>query len=83
MIIRSFSIPIGIALLGSIIGFLFSSKGFGYFFPYALMLMGMNSNKTEDSLQGGLLPFLLSTVIFFFLFSAYSIYILKKRDVRA
>ena len=83
MIIRSFSIPIGIALLGSIIGFLFSSKGFGYFFPYALMLMGMNSNKTEDSLQGGLLPFLLSTVIFFFLFSACSIYILKKRDVRA
>ena len=83
MIIRSFSVPIGIALLGSIVGFLFSSKGLGYFCPYALMLMGMNSNKTEDSLQGGVLPFLLSTIVFFLLFSGCSIYILKKRDVRA
>lgn len=83
MIIRSFSIPIGIALLGSIVGFLFINKGLGYFCPYALMLMGMNSNKTEDSLQGGVLPFLLSTVVFFLLFSGCSIYILKKRDVRA
>lgn len=83
MIIRSFSVPIGIALLGSIVGFLFSNKGLGYFCPYALMLMGMNSNKTEDSLQGGVLPFLLSTVVFFLLFSGCSIYILKKRDVRA
>lgn len=83
MIIRSFSVPIGIALIGSIIGLLFSNKGFGYFCPYSLMLMGMNSNKTDDSLQGGLFPFLLSTVIFFLLFSICSIYILKKRDVRA
>lgn len=83
MIIRSFSVPIGIALMGSIIGLLFSNKGFGYFCPYSLMLMGMNSNKTDDSLQGGLFPFLLSTVIFFLLFSICSIYILKKRDVRA
>lgn len=83
MIIRSFSVPIGIALIGSIAGFLFSNKGLGYFCPYALMLMGMNSNKTEDSLQNGLMPFLFSTVIFFLLFSGCSIYILKKRDVRA
>ena len=56
MIIRSFSVPIGIALMGSIIGLLFSNKGFGYFCPYSLMLMGMNSNKTDDSLQADSYP---------------------------
>lgn len=83
MMIRSFSLPIGIALIGSIIGLLLSSKGNGNLWPYSLMLMGMNSNKSSDRLQGGLLPFLLSTAVYFLIFSVCSIIILKKRDIRA
>ena len=66
MVIRSFSVPIGIALIGSVLGMLLSNKGFGLFWPYSLMLMGMNSNKTEDALSGNVLSFLLSTFTFYF-----------------
>ena len=83
MVIRSFSVPIGIALIGSVLGMLISNKGWGFFWPYSLMLMGMNSNKTEDALRGSSLPFLLSTGLFFLLFYLVALYLLKTRDVRA
>lgn len=85
MCIRSFAIPIGLALIGSIIGFLLSnfSKPLSYAFPYALMLLGMNSNSYEDRMTDQLIPFLTSTLTFFLLFCGIGILILKKRDVRA
>lgn len=83
MVIRSFSVPIGIALVGSVLGMLISNKGLGLYWPYSLMLMGMNSNKTTDALSGSSLPFLLSTLIFFFIFYVIAIWLLKNRDVRA
>lgn len=82
MVIRSFSVPIGISLIGSVLGLLISNKGLGLYWPYSLMLAGMNANKTEDALTGSLLPFLLSTAAFFFLFYGIAIWILKHRDVR-
>ena len=83
MIIRSFAVPIGIALVGSIIGRLASAKDMGIFWPYALMLMGMNSNKDTDVLAGNSLPFLLATFLYFLLFTVISILILKNRDIKA
>lgn len=85
MCIRSFAIPIGLALVGSIIGFLLSnfSKSLSYAFPYALMLLGMNSNSYEDRMTDQLVPFLTSTLTFFLLFCGIGILILKKRDVKA
>ena len=50
---------------------------------YALMLMGMNSNKTTDVLAGGMGGFLLSCAAFTLLFAAIAREILKRRDVRA
>ena len=47
------------------------------------MLLGMNANKSKDSLRQGLLPFLVSLCIFFLLFTGSSIWYLKKKDVRA
>ncbi len=82
MLIRSFSLPIGIALIGSILGMLLSNKGLGYFWPYSLMTMGMNSNKSEDTLGGNMLPFLLSTLVFFLAFYLAAVRSLKTRDVR-
>lgn len=83
MIIRSFAVPIGIALAGSIIGLLASTKDMDFLWPYALMLMGMNSNKETDVLTGDIASFLLATLFYFLLFTAISILILKKRDVKA
>ena len=83
MKIRSFSVPIGIALIGSVTGMLIINNDMGLIWPYSLMLLGMNSNKTEDSLAGGLLPFLVSAAAFSLIFCGLSIWFLKHRDVNA
>jgi ABC-2 type transport system permease protein len=84
MCIRSFAIPIGLALIGSIFGFLFASfsKNAACLFPYSLMLLGMNSNSYEDHMSEQIIPFLASTLLFFVLFCGISILILKKRDIK-
>ena len=81
--IRSFALPIAIALLGSIAGLLFSSRDLGLYCPYSLMLLGMNSNREEDILSGSSQPFLLSCTIFLLLFVLLEIGYLKKSDVKA
>ena len=83
MKIRSFSLPIAIALAGSTGGMLILNKDMGIVWPYSLMLLGMNSNKTEDSLAGGILPFLTSAAVFSLIFCGLSVWFLKHRDVRA
>lgn len=83
MVIRSFSVPIGIALIGSVLGMMLSNKGLGLYWPYSLMLMGMNSSKTADVLKGNTLPFILSTGIFFLVFYLTAVRILRTRDIHA
>lgn len=53
------------------------------YWPYSVMLLGMNANKSEDSLRHGPIPFLVSLCAFFLLFTGISIWYLKKKDVRA
>ena len=81
MLIRSFALPVLLALGGSIAGFLASAKGLGLYCPYSLMIMGMNSNRTEDVMPGQLAPFFFSTVLFLGLFLWLANRILTKRDV--
>ncbi|MCI8292493.1 MAG: ABC transporter permease subunit [Hespellia sp.] len=82
MIIRSFSVPIMLALLGGISGFLMTTKDLGLFNPYSLVMLGMNANKNTDSMAGEVIPFLLSSVFFLVIISTLAVLILKKRDVR-
>lgn len=44
MRIRSFAIPVGVALAGGILGLAMANMGYGLACPYALMSMGMNAN---------------------------------------
>ena len=46
------------------------------YWPYSVMLLGMNANKSEDSLRQRLLPFLVSLCVFFLLFAGNSIWYL-------
>ena len=82
MIIRSFAVPIALALLGSVAGLLASNGGLGLFWPYSLMLMGMNANKTEYMVSSSL-GFGISTLVFFVVFTGVGILWLRKRDVHA
>lgn len=45
MLIRSFAVPVGIALIGGITGLAAASKGFGLWYPYSLLSLGMNANS--------------------------------------
>ena len=83
MVIRSFAVPVGIALGGCILGYFFMNKGWGVYFPYSLMMVGMNANKSEDVLGGEMAAFFVSTAVYFILFAGAAVWWLKKKDVRA
>ena len=68
MLIRSFAVPVFIGLAGGVVGMLTASKGIGLAFPYALMQVGMNSNKSEDILAGSYGGFILASLVWLLLF---------------
>ena len=67
MLIRSFAVPVFIGLA----------------FPYALMQVGMNANKSEDLLAGQYGGFLLASALWLALFLALAHLLLTRRDVHA
>ena len=83
MLIRSFAVPVFIGLAGGVVGMLAASKGIGLAFPYALMQVGMNSNKSEDMLAGSYGGFLLASALWLLLFLVIADLLLRKRDVRS
>lgn len=81
MLIRSFAVPVFIGLAGGVVGMLAASNGAGLAFPYALMQVGMNSNKSEDMLAGSYGSFLLASALWLLLFLVIADLLLRKRDV--
>lgn len=83
MMIRSFAVPIAIAVLGSISGLLAANSKYGIYYPYSLMMLGMNANKSEDMLSGSSLPFFLSCLFYLVLLCSIAVFLLKHQDVNA
>ena len=83
MLIRSFALPVFLALIGGISGIFVSSKGLALLWPYSLMQAGMNANKSKDVLAGGYGLFIASCVIWLIAMFILADVLLKKKDVRA
>lgn len=83
MVIRNFALPVLIALGGSVAGLLAASEDLGLYWPYSPMLMGMNSNRTEDVMAGGIWGFFLSSTVFLTVLLLFANILLTKRDVKA
>ena len=83
MCIRSFAVPVLVALGGGLAGLILSSRGLGLVWPYSQMIAGMTSNKTEDALAGCELPFVLSCLVFLAVFLLAADFLLRKQDVKA
>lgn len=83
MVIRSFAVPVFCGLAGGVSGMLAASRGLGYVWPFALMQMGMNSNKSEDVLAGGLGAFLLACTAWCAALFALAWLLLRLRDVKS
>lgn len=82
-IIRSFAVPVGIAMIGGIAGLAVFAKGFGIWFPYSLLCLGMRANNPEGALPYHPEQFIINSIIYLILFSLFSVLWLKKCDVHA
>ena len=81
MCIRSFAAPVGIALLGGVLGLAMSSMGLGLWCPYALMALGMNSNGRNMLALRQYGAFFAACAAFAALAWALAAWRLKRRDV--
>ncbi|AFA46886.1 ABC transporter permease [Acetobacterium woodii] len=81
LVIRSFAVPVGIALMGGIAGLALLSQGYGLYFPYALITLGMRANDPTAPMLVTGIQFLLASVIFTVGFCLFAIAWLKQRDV--
>lgn len=81
LIIRSFAVPVGIALIGSVVGFMALAKGYGVWFPYSLLCLGMRANHPGGPMQCSTEQFFLNGIFYLAICIMFSIIWLKKRDV--
>ena len=79
LILRAFALPVGIGLAGGLGGMLLLVKGYGLYFPYSLLCLGMRANNTKLALPVG--QFLMTCLLGILVFSFLSIQWIKKRDV--
>lgn len=79
LLIRSFAIPVALGLLGGIAGLMVTAQGWGMYFPYSLLAVGMRANNPNLELDVGQLA--LSSGLFMLIFAVLTVYLLASRDV--
>lgn len=75
--IKSFAAPVGISMIGGILGLAFRAKGFGLYFPYSLFSVGMCSNDPAN-IEFSIAAFIISCLVFSAIFSFIGVQILGK-----
>lgn len=74
LVIRSFAIPIGMALAGGFMGLLVTSKGYYYLLPYSLMSVGMRANNPWRAVDyTELVSYSLFFIVLFYLLNVWYI----------
>lgn len=81
MCIRSFALPVGMALLGGVMGLGMSAMNLGLFCPYALMALGMNASGVNALASQQYGAFFAACAAFAALAWALATRRLKRRDV--
>lgn len=79
LLIRSFAIPVALGLFGGIVGLMVTAQGWGMYFPYSLLAVGMRANNPNLELDVGQLA--LSSGLFTLIFAVLTVYLLASRDV--
>ncbi len=80
LVIRSFSIPIGMALIGGFAGLAFTARNQYYLLPYSLMSMGMRANN--PNLKMDMTQFICFSIFFILLFYLLMVWYIRHHDVR-
>lgn len=81
MLIKSFAIPVGIALVGGIVGLGMTSAGMGLLCPYALLAMSMNANGSADLQPSDMVFYFISCGVFALGSLALGTLWLRHRDI--
>ena len=80
MRIRSFAIPIGISLIGGVLGLVLTSMNLGMFWPYSLLALGMNANGRDVLGTTDTIIFIITCFCFTLLFTGIATRQLSKKD---
>ncbi|WHH61701.1 ABC transporter permease [Petroclostridium sp. X23] len=83
LVIRSFAVPVGIALIGGVAGLAAMAKGYGVWFPYSLLCLGMRANKPGGAMQCSTEQFAFNSLFYLTICIIFAVIWLKKRDVVA
>lgn len=83
LVIRSFAIPVGIALIGGVAGLAAMAKGYGVWFPYSLLCLGMRANHPGGPMQCSTEQFFLNGLFYLAICIMFAVVWLRKRDVVA
>ena len=81
LVINSFAVPVGIALIGGIAGLAAMAKGYGVWFPYSLVSLGMRANRPGGPMQCGTGQFLVISLFYIVICVVFAVTWLKRRDV--
>lgn len=81
MIIKSFSAPVGIALVGGIAGLIFSAQNLWYLCPYGLISFGLQATDAGVLSASQMSLHLISTIIFVLAGVFIACMVLKHKDV--
>lgn len=77
--IKNFAVPVGISMIGGILGLVFRAKGLGLYFPYSLFSTGMCANDPLN-IDFSIIAFIISCIVFSIIFSIIGISMLGKEN---
>lgn len=83
LVIRSFAVPVGLALIGGVTGLVALSKGYGALYPYSLLCLGMRANRPGGAMQCSIEQFSFSSLFYLATCLVFAVVWLKNRDVVA
>lgn len=81
LVIRSFAVPIGIALAGGILGLYMTNRGYGMHYPYTLYCLGMRANN--PSMEISIPTLIVNSLGFLMVFAALSVLYLRRHEISA
>ena len=82
LMVRSFAVPVAAGILGGFCGLPALVKGFGVYFPFSLLELGMCSHNPAEPMDCSATAFVISSFLYLLLGFAISVLWLKKRDIK-
>lgn len=81
LVIRSFAVPIGLALAGGILGLYMTNHDYGMNYPYSIYCLGMRANN--PSMEISVSTLVINSVGYIVVFAALSVFYLRKHEISA